>query len=288
MVKLPPAEVLFQFFLEYAKNPRVRTSILHDLHSLYKSKKTTALLLKGIKEKQIIVGPFIYCNLGIEVEIKFQNEVEDPIGLLDECKNDPEVTRAVALCGEHSFICFRKGASLLTYAEAIRPTLNSGFKIGDMELKEKKKLPVDPYPHGWDELDWEIYHMMRNPRISFAKVSGKLKSAGKSDVTWKTIETRYKRVLNDCKIWISFFPNGYENYSQTFLTFKTEYETEIRRNLQNLDRTTFLYKIGDIIMLNLFLDNNIEHRIFLKLKKEGLIHDLHVSIPLHFRNPFRF
>ncbi len=176
----------------------------------------------------------------------------------------------------------------MQYAEAIKPTLNTGFRIEDMELKEKGKLPIDPYPHCWDELDWEIYYLMRNPRISFAKVSGKLKSAGKFNVTWKTIETRYKKILNDCKVWISFFPDKYESYSQTLLTFRTDYETDLRRNLQKLDRTTFLYKVRDIIMLNLFLDNNIEHRIFLKLKKEGLIYDLHVSIPLHFRNPFKF
>lgn len=237
-------------------------------------------------EKKIIVGPFIYCDSGITVEIKKQDEIEDPIGHLDECRTNPTVTRAVALFGEHSFLCFRKGASLLAYAEAIKPTLNSSFSIENMELSEKGKLATDPYPHCWDELDWEIYRSMRDPRISFARISGNLRSIGEFDVTWKTIETRFKKIMKDCKTWIGFFPRGMGNYSQTFLTLRTEYETDLQRELEKLDRTTYLYKVGDTILLNLFPDNNIEYRVFVELKKKGLIRDLHVSIPVYFWTPF--
>jgi len=69
------------------------------------------------------------------------------------------------------------------------------------------------------------------------------------------------------------------------LTLKTEYEQDIRKELQKLDRTTYIYKMGKTILLNLFLDNNIDHRVFVELKKKGLIRDLHVSMPVHFWTP---
>ena len=286
MVKKSSLEVLYLFYLEFIENPRIHYTKLHELQDKYKAKRSTSKFIKDAIDKEIIISPIIYCNSGIDVEIKLQNKINDPIGYLETCKNDPLVTRAIALFGEHSFLCFRKGASILTYAEAIKPSLNSTFKIKDIELKEKGKLPADPYPHCWDELDWEVYHSMRNPRVSFGKISGKLKSQGKFDATWKTIETRYKKILNDCKVLTAFFPIGMSNYSQTFLTLKTEYEFSLRKELKKLDRTTYLYKMGDTILLNLFLDNNIEHRVFVELKKKGLIRDLHVSMPVHFWTPF--
>ena len=284
MVKGKRLETLYLFYLKYSDNPRIKNNKLHRIQNIYKAERSTGLFINDALDKKIIISPIIYCNSGIDVEIKFQNEVEDPIGHLELCKNDPAVTRAVALFGEHSFLCFRKGASILTYAEAIKPTLNSTFKLKDMELKEKGSLPIDPYPHCWDELDWKVYHLMRNPKVSFSKISGKLKSEG-FDVTWKTVENRYKRIVNDCKVMTAFFPRGMDNYSQTFLTFNTDYETSLREELQKLDRTTYLYKISNTILLNLFLDNNIEHRIFVVLKKKGLIRDLHVSMPVHFWTP---
>ena len=47
-----------------------------------------------------------------------------------------------------------------------------------------------------------------------------------------------------------------------------ETEQNLRRKLQKLDRTTYLYKIGDKILLNLFLDNNIEYHVLLSLKRK--------------------
>ena len=44
-------------------------------------------------------------------------------------------------------------------------------------------------------------------------------------------------------------------------------EQNLRRNLRKLDRTTYLYKIDDKILLNLFLENNIEYHVLLSLKE---------------------
>jgi len=286
MVKNELVEVLYLFYLKFMENPRIKYKRLHELQTIYKAENSTIQLIHTAFNEKIILSPHIYCNSGIDVELKFRDEVEDQIEYLESCKNDSEVTRAVALFGEHSFLCFRKGPSILRYAEAIKPSMGSSFKIKDMELKEKGKIPNDPYPRCWDEMDWKIYHLMRNPRIPFPKISGKLKIEGDFNVSWKTVATRYYKIVEDCKPWIAFFPRGMDNYSQTFLTLRTDYETDLRNELQKLDRTTFMYKMGKTIILNLFLDNNIEHRIFIELKKRRLIRDLHVSMPVHFWTPF--
>jgi hypothetical protein len=286
MVKSSITEVQYLFYSKYNDNPRAKINELHKSQSLYKNRDSTTKLIREAIEKRIIVGPFIFCNSGIEVELKSEKEVEDPIEYLIVCKKDLAVTRAIALFGEYSFLCFRKGASELTYAEAIKPTLNSPYTIENMRLEKKGKLPIDQYPCCWDDLDWKIYHLMRNPRVSFAKISGVLKSSEGLDITWKTIETRYYKIIEDCKVMNAFFPKGMDKYFQTFLTLKTDYENDLREELQKLDRTTYLYKIGNMILLNLFLDNNIDYRVFVKFKKRGLIQDLHVSIPLYFWTPF--
>ena len=280
MLKKRALEALYHMYLHYIEEPRISDTKLHRLHSPYKILATTSNLLKKAREKFILIGPFIYCNSGISVELICDSD--DPLALLDQAKKDPAVTRAVTLCGEYSFLCFRRGATILTYAEAISPTYNSDFKIEDIQLTDKGFLPVDPYPRCWDELDWKIYHLMRNPLVSYPKVSAQLRS----EVTWKTVATRYEKIMKSCKPWIGFFPEGMNHYSQTFLTFKTAYEVSLREELHNLDRTSYLYKSGDTILLNLFLDNTAEHYIFVKFKKEGLIHDLKVSIPVSFWTPF--
>jgi hypothetical protein len=286
VIKKAKTEVLHLLYSELNINPKIDDSKLHKKQSMYKARRSTAKLLAEAMEDKIIVGPFLYCNSGTTVDIFYTGDIEDPVEYLDVCRKNPLVTRAVILLGEHSFLCFKKGASILTYAEAIRPTLNSSFSLDDIRLTEKGKLPVDPYPHGWDDLDWEIYHRMRYPRVAFSHISQQLRKDGMYDVTYKTVETRYKNLVNDCKIMAAFFPRGMDSYSQTFLAFQTDYEENLRLELQKLDRSSYIYKIGDTILLNLFLDNNIEHRIFVDLKKKEKIRDLHVSMPVYFWTPF--
>ena len=93
----------------------------------------------------------------------------------------------------------------MNYAEAIKPSFGENFVPENIKLDMEGKLPSDPFPEGWDDLDWQIYHLMRNPRVSFAKVSGKIKQSGKFDVSWKTIETRFKKIIKDCKVFVAFF-----------------------------------------------------------------------------------
>ena len=278
-------ETLYKCACALSVDPRISIRKLHENYSHYSNRDATTKLLKRSFELETIVGPYIYCNSGLSVKICTRSEVCDPIGTLQACKKDLSITRAIALFGEYSFISFKRGEADLNYAEVVKPAFEKNLMLENIKLVKKGKLPSDPFPQDWDDLDWQIYHLMRNPRVSFAKVSGIIKQGKKFDVSWKTIEIRFKNLLKDCKVFVSFFPRGLSSYSQTFLTFTTDFENDLKRELENLDRSTYLYRVKDTILLNLFLDNNIHHRIFVDFEKKGLIQDLHVSIPLYWWRP---
>jgi hypothetical protein len=265
-------ETLFSFGLAYLKNPRVSVRELHKKYSHYKNRDATRRLLYRARKKEALIGPTMWCNIGIDVQLKY--EIDDPLLLFEhECK-DPSVTYMMALIGKPSIICFRSGASILKYGEAIMPSFPLKGTIEGIRLEKKGKLPDDRYPHGWDDLDWDVYKMMRDPTGSFVKIGREL------GVSWHTVKNRFEKIMKDCKTWVTFLPKGYDNYQQSVLLFKTEYEVGLRDELQKLDRTSVLYKFGDTIMLQLFLDYTLQNLVFYKLKREGLIHDLQVSIPI--------
>ena len=278
-------ETLYKCACALSVNPRISIRKLHENYSHYSNREATTKLLKESFELETIVGPYLYCNSGLSVKICTRGEVQDPIETLEACKKDPLITRAIALFGEYSFISFRRGEADLNYAETIKPSFEEDFVPENIKFDREGKLPSDPFPEGWDDLDWQIYHSMRNPRVSFAKVSGEIKKSGKLDISWKTIEVRFKKMIKDCKVFVAFFPRGIKGYSQTFLTFKTDFEKNLKRELENFNRSTYMFRVKDTILLNLFLDNNIQHRIFADFEKKGLIRDLHVSIPLYWWAP---
>ena len=84
----------------------------------------------------------------------------------------------------------------------------------------------------------------------------------------------------------TFFPKSIKNYQQCFALFKTDYEVGLRNELKKLDRTTIIYKFDDKILLHLFLDELLQILTFFKLKREGMIHDLHVSIPIYWHSKY--
>ena len=272
-------EVLYRFFSIYQERARVKISTFHRLQEKYKNLTSTAKLIKRAKRNRVIIGPYIFCNFGVEVDLL--KNVEDSYDLFKKLRKVPTVTSLVTLLGEHSLLIFRLGASMLKYAEPIKPTYPSKFGIRHLEPNKMGQLQPDQYPSEWDDLDWEIYNNMRDPHVSFPKVAGKL------DVTWKTVKERFYRILKGCRIWTEFYPRGKSSYSPAFLTFKTDYEVDLRDQLQKLNRTTILYKVGDSILLFLYLLNNLELYSFLKLKKKGLIHDLEVSIPVRYWSKFK-
>jgi len=272
MVKIHQTEDLLAFVKALSKNPRTSVRELHRQYSHYKRRRSTSDLLHNAREDRIILGPKMWCNSGCDLEI-FEN-VDDPLFLLDVLKKRKEITYVTALIGNPPVICFKDGGNMLKYAEAIIPTFPAKKTVKDISLEKKGLLKEDEYPHNWNDTDWSVFYNMRDPSVSFVAAGQKL------DISWHTVKDHYEKVLQDCKVWISFFPEGYRSYQQSYVFFKTEYEVGLREELGKLDRSTFIYKFEDKILLHLFLDELLDNRVFYDLKRKGKVHDLHVTVPL--------
>ena len=54
---------------------------------------------------------------------------------------------------------------------------------------------------------------------------------------------------------------------------------------KKIDRTSFIYKFGGTILLYALLENQEIYRRFYDLEKEGIIHNLRVSVPVQWFKP---
>jgi len=294
MLSLSQLNSLYAFVTVIYRNPRISVRELHNSFSHYKNRDSTRKLLKKAYDNNIIMGPKIWCNTGFDVEI--YKDLDDPLSFLEQNSKRPEITHINAFIGDISAICFKKGASVLQHAETIIPTFPAKKTIDEIQIEEKGILPSDEYPKGWDEIDWKVYKAMRVPRVPYWRVAKKVEDSlygeeRRETPPWQTVKRRFLRIVRDCKTWISFFPKGYDNYHQAYLLFKTDYEISFRDELRNVDRTSIIYKFDDNLLLHLFLDETLKklhkcYRKFYKLKKEGIIHDLHVLIPMEWYSSF--
>ncbi len=245
-------------------NTRISVKKFHKHHALPKGTKSTAKILQTARFQDILIGPFIYTNTGTDVELLSCGE--KGISYWEKCTSDPSVTYAVLLSGAHSMVVFRNGANTLTFAEAIIPSFPGESQISTLKPRESGRLWSDPYPHGWDELDWEVFHLMRNPQKPFPEIARILRERHSEDeyckITWQTVRNRFLKIVRDCKTWISFFPYGLFNYHHFFASFETDYETGLYKELGKLDRTSYIYKHEGGLMLFAYLCDFREQKLF--------------------------
>jgi hypothetical protein len=284
MLTVTQLQTVYAFVSSYSREMRMPLKTFHREHSPYKAYKSTNDTLEKARAAQILIGPYTYTNTGTDVHLFPETEDHSlTFERWESLRIDPSVTYAVLFTGAHSLLIFKNGASVLTFADAVLPSFPSKKKLEDINPKEKGKLSPDPYPHGWIELDWKVFHEMRNPSLSFPRVAEKL------NVTWQTVRNHFEKVIQCCKPWMSFFPEGLSNYFHVFLTFETDYEAGIYNELRKLDRTSFVYKFEKTMALFLYTQDTLEHSVFLDLEREGIIHDLDVSIPVRWYKPwFKF
>jgi hypothetical protein len=273
-----------RILLNYCKmtkiDPRIKVTQFHRKYHPYSREQSTSDLINAAYMHKIITGPVLYANIGIEIEL-IEN-LDDPIGHLEECKKDEKTTLAYSLHGDWSFIHFRYGASMLKFADAILPHSypSSGKYIEDIKIKEQKgKLPQDPYPHGWSDEHWDIYNLLEMPRQLTFRETGK-----KAGLCWESVKKYFYEILYQCKIFTCFFPLGLNNYSHQIVTFKTDFEISFAEALKSLNRTSYIYKKKETIILILFLiprplDFNISTNFFKEFEEKGYIQDLHVCTP---------
>ncbi len=270
-------ETLYKFHLALGNDPKISVKKLHESYSHFSSRQSSITLFNYCKEKEIIIGPFLYCNFGLSVT--FLKRCRSPLRFLDKFRtgNNPYIYRATALCGDYSFMIFSPGKNKIQYAESITPSFPGQKSIPDLTFifDEKCNLPIDPYPNGWGELDWKIFHCMRDTAIPFYKVGSKLK------VSWMTVKRHYEKILHDCKVMVAFFPLGQRGYDQILFVFQTDYEGSLRNSLQQLDRTSYLWKSNDEIILTVFTKfYNETCEKFKEMEENGLIRNLRISTPI--------
>ncbi len=284
MKKLRNLDTVYLYFSAMLKNPRISITDFFPQQNTYESDDALRWLISDAFEMGVISKPEIFCNTGVSVEL--QNTDENQLNILRECRNDPETTYAIALCGAWSFIRVRKGASDLRFADRVMPRYPAEITPQEITFDEIGRLKNDPYPHGWDDIDWEVYHLMKDPSISYTEAIRRSKEEG-TGLSRQTIKKHFKKILRDCKFQMNFFPNGYKGYDQVFFTFHTKYEIGLYKALKELDRTSFLWKVKDFLILNLFVEHycaTVRH--FKEIEENGLIHNLKVSIPNRHYTPF--
>lgn len=278
MANVKDSEAAYDLLRFYRKNVRIKERTLRNEISPYNSYSATKEMVRRIRKNEILFGPRLWINSGFVVEIQ-KNSRKSSLELFEKYKNDPQVTYLIALMGSYSVLAFKKGASILKSAVCVYPSYPAQKSIPEIELSEKGCFERDEYPN-WDELDWKVFHSMRDPTRSFGKVGGELK------VSWATVRARFQKILKDCKIWVSFFPKGYRFYSDAVLTFKTEYEIDLKNELEKIDRTSFIYKFNDTIILFLHYETFEDIKTFELLKKKKKIRDLHFSAPIAWHDRF--
>lgn len=274
-------KIIYDFGRELLTTPRIPVATFHRTYKPYRRRKTTTDLIKDAFNDIILFGPILFCNNNLELSLIKKDEI--PFDLYEEKKKDLKTATVTVMSGDWSLLWIHKGASTLKYVNVTYPTYPGTMSLENLIFDEKGKIESDPYPHCWDDLDWKIYDEMRKVREkSLVKVGEKL------GYSWKTIGKRLNMLSKQCKIFLSFFPFGYFLYNDVLLTFETEFEVGLEKALQKIDRTTFLWKFENLILLMLHIapyesQKKVLNR-FAEFQEMGLIHHLKVSIPIRTRS----
>lgn len=271
-------EKIYNYVRYCTETKDVRHLRFHKTYKPYSRKQSTFKLLSRATARQIIFPPRLFCIQKTTVKLV---DHKDHL-LVDQYEKEKKLKNTyyvVLLLGSHSLLSFsvtdKKSDTNLTFAQCIFPTFPSDKKISEINpcMHGAGKLPVME-PPDWSPFEWKVYYERRNPVASSVKIGEKL------NVSYRTVLNAYYRIVEDCTIWIPFFPLKYKNYVPYLVSFKTEYETGFIEELKKIDRSSYVYKIDDTLLLNLFFKKQIEIDSMLRLEKKGKIRNLCVSSPL--------
>jgi len=276
------AQINLALYRALKENPRVTVKELFRIIASLRNWKrlhgsAQQILDKPFKDK-ILVGPYLYCNSGMKVTLHEKKDVEEKVN---------KTNFGISLAGNYSYLqVSRTGKGNLAYAELINPSFPAKVTLeGGIADDERKwidqwfctpgRLNSDGRPD-WDDTDWEIYGAMRNPRQNFFEVGKKLQ------IPWGMVKERFQKIVRDCKVLMGFFPLGYARYDHLLVTLKTEYETGVRKFLAGLDRSSWLFKVDDLLVLYLFHTHiNLTCLKFGEMNYMGLINHIRVGFPLN-------
>jgi len=261
------------------ENPRVTIKELFDVVKSVRNKKRkhkswTSIIDESFKD-QILVGPRLYCNSGIEVTLFDEGEPEKE-----------ESDFGISLAGQYSYILFSpKKEGNLEYVELVNPkfpkkvTLESRITCDEKEFFDQcfaapGMLTPDKNPQ-WDDTDWKVYWGLQNPRQNFFTVGKEL------GIPWDKVKERYEKILKDCKVLMGFFPLGYSRYDHLLVTVTTEYETGLQKWLHGLDRSSWLLKVGNTLIMYLFHTHiNLTCLKLVEMEEMGILNDFRWAFPI--------
>lgn len=125
--------------------------------------------------------------------------------------------------------------------EALTRVMDYDFKKGLLERKVYRDL-------GWDDLDWDIYRLMRpNIREKFIVISKK------TGVFLSTVKEHfYNKILPKCVVIHRFFPKGFNNYLQMVLRIRSKYEKAIAESLKELPCSNIVFPLESELILFLY------------------------------------
>lgn len=264
------------------ENPRITlrelSRIIGSLRN-WKLQGSAQRIVDTLFTNGILVGPYLYCNSGKKVTLFKKKDMKEE-------KLDKE-DFSISLAGDYSCLhVSQNGKGTLLYADLIKPSFPRKVALeGSITGAERAyfktwfrapgRLKPDIMPD-WDDEEWELYKVMRNPRQNFFDVGKKLK------LPWKTVKEQFQKIVKDCKVCTGFYPLGYSQYDPFLVTFRTEYETGIRKFLTGLDRSSWLFKVDDMLILYLFQTHiNLTCLKFAEINEMGIIEDFRVGIPLN-------
>lgn len=270
-------EIVYNYVRYCIETKDVRHLRFHKIYKPYSRKQSTFNVLNKALSEQVILPPRIFCIQNVKVKLL---EHRDSL-LVNQFEREKELEDTyyvVLLLGSHSLLSFSKSKTEtnLKFAQCTFPKYPSKKKISELdpEIHKPGKLPVMKPPSNWRTFDWKVFNERRDPLRSSVEVGSILK------VSYGTVLNSYNRIIQDCTIWIPFFPLGYEKYLRVLISFKTDYEVGFAEELKKIDRSSYIYKIDDTILLTLFFEKHLEVDSILDLERKGIIHDLRVSSPL--------
>lgn len=278
--------LLLDYCYATRQKPKLSIAKIHKDYSFYSRRKSTTDTINKAYMRKVITGPELFVNSGIEVSLI--HDVDNPREFFENCKKDKRTSLAIVSHGYWPIFWCKRGANTLNYHDSILPNNGrvSDRKIEKIFCEEKGMLPIDLYPHGWFEQQWNTYYCMKYPRNKTFREAGK-----ELGINWVSAREYFLEILEQCKILTNFFPLGTEAYSPLLVTLKTDYETGIVKGLKTLNRTTYLYKAENTLILLIGIDpipraQNYLTDKFVRLEEMGLISDLHISTPFDWHRAF--
>lgn len=264
------------------------------------NEKTAVLWWNQAVEKRIIFPPFLRKRAFENFKEYFQFYiVQDPHLLYKTLQEDENVMYLCVLTGVSNVQVVSKEPILLN-GKSVLTGVRSDYLVSHpvplpfkscVPLIERKLHNLDSFQHSpsplvyhtgeyqpWDDVDERIYTELCNDmRRPFLQVFKNVKTYSDKIQSW------FKRRDEFGQTMMTFFPEGESSYLPSLFFVKTDYDSLIIDIFSTFPVTNVFYRIGDVLVMCLYLPFSLEGRYFVRealsiLKKEELVESYTNSI----------